>query len=73
MGLKVMAWTVNSLSEARRVRRLGAVALCTDRPTAMRRALNGSEIAFELEPTGPDRRLGRVGVGEPARLDCVLR
>ncbi len=72
-GLKVMAWTVNSVSEAWRVRRLAAVALCTDQPAAMRRALNGSETAFDLEPTGSDRWLGQVGVGEPARLDCVLR
>jgi glycerophosphoryl diester phosphodiesterase len=31
-GLKVMVWTVNDVAEAKRVRRLGAFALCSDVP-----------------------------------------
>lgn len=38
-GLAVMAWTVNNGTEARRVRDLGALALCTDRPAEIRAAL----------------------------------
>jgi glycerophosphoryl diester phosphodiesterase len=35
-GLQVMAWTVNSQSEADRLRDLGVVALCTDDPSTVR-------------------------------------
>lgn len=41
-GLAVVAWTVNDPAEARRLRALGAVALCTDDPAVIRGAL-GSE------------------------------
>ena len=34
-GLTAMVWTVNEPDEARRVRALGASAMCTDRPGAM--------------------------------------
>jgi glycerophosphoryl diester phosphodiesterase len=39
-GLRVMVWTVNDASEARRVRDLGAFALCSDDPGRLM-ALNG--------------------------------
>jgi glycerophosphoryl diester phosphodiesterase len=39
-GLRVMVWTVNDASEARRVRDLGAFALCSDDPERLM-ALNG--------------------------------
>lgn len=38
-GRAVMVWTVNDPAEARRVRALGAAALCTDDPASLRRAL----------------------------------
>lgn len=38
-GRAVMVWTVNDPVEARRVRALGAAALCTDDPAAIGRAL----------------------------------
>lgn len=38
-GLAAMVWTVNDADEARRVRSLGAAALCTDLPSEMRRGL----------------------------------
>ena len=34
-GLRVMVWTVNDVSEARRVRDLGAFALCSDDPECL--------------------------------------
>jgi glycerophosphoryl diester phosphodiesterase len=34
-GLKAVVWTVNDLDEARRVRDLGAYAICTDFPRHM--------------------------------------
>jgi glycerophosphoryl diester phosphodiesterase len=40
-GVDVVIWTVNDEREARRVRDLGAVALCTDVPGTMLRALRG--------------------------------
>ena len=42
-GLAVTAWTVNAAAEARRLRDLGVVALCTDLPAAIRRGLRASE------------------------------
>ena len=38
-GLNVVVWTVNDPAEARRVRDLGAVGLCTDDPAGIRGAL----------------------------------
>lgn len=38
-GLNVVVWTVNDPAEARRVRDLGAVGLCTDDPAGIRAAL----------------------------------
>ncbi len=38
-GLGVVVWTVNDPDEARRMRDLGARALCTDEPAAIRAAL----------------------------------
>ncbi len=35
-GLEVMAWTVNSQTEADRLRSLGVAAICTDDPTEIR-------------------------------------
>jgi glycerophosphoryl diester phosphodiesterase len=34
-GLAAMVWTVNAPDEARRVRALGAAAMCTDLPGRM--------------------------------------
>jgi len=40
-GLAIMVWTVNEVEEARRVRDLGAAALCTDFPEAIQAGLDG--------------------------------
>jgi len=44
-GLGVMAWTVNDLDAARRVRALGAAILCTDLPGVARRGLSSAGAA----------------------------
>ena len=41
-GLRVVAWTVNDPEEAKRLRDLGAHALCTDVPDHIMRSLQGA-------------------------------
>jgi glycerophosphoryl diester phosphodiesterase len=41
-GLEAVVWTVNDYDEARRVRDLGALALCTDYPRRIADALSAS-------------------------------
>lgn len=43
MGLRVMAWTVNEVGEARRLRDAGVDVVCTDLPGAIREGLGERE------------------------------
>jgi len=48
-GLRVVAWTVNRVEDARRARDLGAAGLCTDAPAEVRRGLADGPPGLSLD------------------------
>ena len=64
-GLGVLVWTVNDANEARRVRALGADALCTDVPATMKQALDGPVGTPDVGLVGSERRPQRAVGGWP--------